>query len=53
MRVIGFAYEPVKDRSACNIEELKTGTKSEFFNKFESHQKEIKKILGKKYGQQN
>ncbi|MBP6713942.1 MAG: cation-translocating P-type ATPase [Aliarcobacter sp.] len=24
MRVIGFAYEPVKDRSACNIEELKT-----------------------------
>jgi len=39
--------------SIRNIEELKTGTKSEFFNKFESHQKEIKKILGKKYGQQN
>lgn len=39
--------------SISNIEELKTGTKSEFFNKFESHQKEIKKILGKKYGQQN
>ncbi|MGJ0362191.1 DUF262 domain-containing protein [Aliarcobacter cryaerophilus] len=36
-----------------NIEELKTGTKAEFFNKFESHRKEIRKILGKKYGQQN
>lgn len=39
--------------SISNIEELKTGTKAEFFNKFENHKNIIKQILGKKYGQQN